>query len=62
MFKDLGYQLLIKWKLWKVLVVIFPFTFIYGIYLLFIIADRADKNNFDGSQLIHAEVTNQFSS
>ncbi|CAD8082976.1 unnamed protein product [Paramecium sonneborni] len=59
MFKDLGYQLLIKWKLWKVLVVIFPFTFIYGIYLLFVISDNADRNSFDGSQLIHAEVNNQ---
>ncbi|CAK63556.1 unnamed protein product (macronuclear) [Paramecium tetraurelia] len=59
MFKDLGYQLLIKWKLWKVLVVIFPFTFIYGIYLLFVISSNSDRNSFDGSQLIHAEVNNQ---
>ncbi|CAD8189640.1 unnamed protein product [Paramecium octaurelia] len=60
MFKDLGYQLLIKWKLWKVLIVVFPFTFIYGIYLLFVISSKSDRNSFDGSQLIQVEVNNQF--
>ncbi|CAD8171127.1 unnamed protein product [Paramecium pentaurelia] len=61
MFKDLGYQLLIKWKLWKVLIIIFPFTFIYGIYLLFVVSSNSDRNSFDGSQLIHVEVNKQLS-